>query len=339
MMNIKEWMRNAMESPRRFTIPIMTNPGIELCGQTVTKAVTDGQIHYEAIRKLNEIYPADASTAIMDLTVEAEAFGAAIRFSEDEVPTVIGRLLTDYQSVLDLDVPSLEKGRVKEYLKANRLTTACIKDKPVFGGCIGPYSLAGRLFDMTEMMMAIYTEPETVTLLLEKCTAFIINYCQGMKDAGVNGVILAEPAAGLISNEDCLLYSSKYVKQIVEAVQDDYFMVVLHNCGNTGHCTEAMIATGAMGYHFGNKADMLEALKQCPANVLVMGNLDPVGLFKMAGRAEVKQATAALLNATSAYPNFVLSSGCDIPPQIPAENIEAFYEAVNEYNATRVKQS
>lgn len=27
---------------------------------------------------------------------------------------------------------------------------------------------------------------------------------------------------------------------------------------------------------------MVEALKACPADVLVMGNLDPVGIFKMA---------------------------------------------------------
>lgn len=336
MINMNVWMHHVMQSPRRLSIPIMTNPGVELCGRTVIDAVTNGQVHYEAIKKLDETYSADAVTSIMDLTVEAEAFGATIRFSRDEVPTVIGRLLADYQSVRDLKVPSLTNGRVNEYLKANSLTAARIKDKPVFGGCIGPYSLAGRLFDMTEMMMAIYTEPATIALLLEKCTTFIINYCLAMKKTGVNGVILAEPAAGLISNEDCLVYSSKYIKQIVEAVQEDYFMVVLHNCGNTGHCTEAMLATGAMGYHFGNKTDMLEVLKQCPTNVLVMGNLDPVGLFKMAGREEMKQATTTLLSVTSSYPNFVLSSGCDVPSCIPLENIEAFYEAVNEYNATRL---
>ena len=175
-------------------------------------------------------------------------------------------------------------------------------------------------------------EPETITLLLEKCTEFITNYCLAMKDTGINGVVLAEPAAGLISNEDCSLYSSKYVKQIIDKVQDDNFMVILHNCGNTGHCTEAMLETGAMAYHFGNKADMVEILGQCPADVLVMGNLDPVGLFKMSSSDEVEQATLAMLNATSEYPNYIISTGCDVPPEIPLKNIEAFYAALNQYN-------
>ena len=56
-------------------------------------------------------------------------------------------------------------------------------------------------------------------------------------------------------------------------VQDDHFTVILHNCGNTGHCTKAMVATGAAAYHFGNKIDMVEALKEVPADSLAMGNL------------------------------------------------------------------
>ncbi|MBS7172993.1 uroporphyrinogen decarboxylase family protein [Blautia caecimuris] len=31
------------------------------------------------------------------------------------------------------------------------------------------------------------------------------------------------------------------------------------------------------------------------------------------------------------YPNFVISSGCDIPPAAPLENIQAFFDAVKEY--------
>lgn len=117
-----------------------------------------------------------------------------------------------------------------------------------------------------------------------------------------------------------------------EEVQDDSFAVILHNCGNTGHCTSTMLKAGAKGYHFGNKADMVEVLKVCPADVLVMGNLDPVGIFKMASQGVVTRQTEELLNRTSSYPNFVISSGCDTPPEVPFANIEAFYQAVERYN-------
>ena len=321
-----------LQEKKRKVIPIMTHPGIELVHSTVLQAVTDGQVHADAICALNERFPSDAVTAIMDLTVEAEAFGAEIRFAEDEIPNVIGRRVTDYESVEALEVPSLDKGRVPQYPKANAIVASRVKDKPIYGGCIGPFSLAGRLFDLSEFMMAIYMEPETATLLLDKCTEFILKYVTAMKAAGINGVIMAEPAAGLVSNDDCYAYSSVYVKKIIDAVQDEHFKVILHNCGNTGHCTDAMVRSGAAAIHVGNRADMVEVLKSCPPDLPVMGNLDPVGVFRQASPDEVKAATRELLEKTAAFDNYILSSGCDVPPHVPFENIIAFYEAVKEYN-------
>ena len=321
-----------LQKKKRLAIPIMTHPGIELCGSTVLKAVTDGQAHADAICALNDRFPADAVTAIMDLTVEAEAFGAQIRFSENEIPSILGRLVHDAGSVAGLEVPSLDKGRIPEYLKANRIVASRIKDKKVFGGCIGPFSLAGRLFDLSELMMAMYIEPETVTMLLEKCTAFITSYLLAMKGTGIDGVILAEPASGLVSNDDCYQYSSVYVRRIVEAVQDDGFSIVLHNCGNTGHCTDAMIRSGASALHFGNRADMVEALKTCPPELPVMGNIDPVTVMQQASPEQVYAAVSELLGKTAGFGNFILSTGCDVPPRTPVVNIQAFYQALADYN-------
>jgi len=329
---MKQWITDMINRPGRIAIPIMTHPGIEMIGKTVQDAVTNGNIHAEATIALNDRYPSAASTVIMDLTVEAEAFGCDINFVEDRMPDVGRRLLSSFEEVQQLSVPSLSAGRIPQYLLANQLAVAAIRDKPVLGGCIGPYSLAGRLFDMTEIMIAIYIEPDTINLLLEKCTQFLIEYCRALKTSGVNGVVMAEPAAGLLSDDDCRQYSSLYVKQIVDALQDDNFSVILHNCGNRGHCTQAMLYTGAHGYHFGNVMKMKDALETCPSDVLVLGNLDPVGVFKMSTPEQVKQSTKNLLEQTAEYRNFVLSSGCDVPPHTPLENVEAFYEALAEFN-------
>lgn len=331
-MNIKEWCNNVIATKERVALPIMTHPGIELIDKKVIEIVTDGKVQLEAIKALNDNYPSAACNVMMDLTVEAEAFGAKIVMPEDEVPTVVGRLVESLEDIEKLQVPDLNAGRLPEYILATRLVAETITDKPIFGGMIGPFSLAGRLFDMTEIMMACYTEPETAELLLDKCTEFLIKYAQEIKRQGVQGIIVAEPAAGLLSNDGCEEFSSRYVKKIVDAVQDDDFMIILHNCGNKGHCTEAMLASGAQAFHFGNAINMVDALEVCPKDKLVMGNLDPVGMFKSASEQEMYIATTALLVATKAYPNFVLSSGCDIPPHIPHENIKAFYKALADFN-------
>lgn len=330
---MNSFIQQLLNSDKRIAIPIMTHPGIEAIGKNVIDAVTDGEVHYQAIKNVTETYDTTACTVIMDLTVEAEAFGCVISMPEHEVPSVTGRLVCDEESVNRLQVPSLSAGRMPEYLKANRLAVENIKDKAVLSGCIGPFSLAGRLYDMSEIMVGIYIEPDVLKTLLDKCTEYITLYCKELKAIGATGVIMAEPAAGLLSNEDCLEYSTVYVKQIVEAVQDDNFTVVLHNCGNKGHCTQAMIDSGAAALHFGNAVNMVETLEQCPSNLVVMGNIDPVGILKQATPEEVYRITADLLAKTAQYRNFVISSGCDMPPFVPDVNIKAFYRAIADFNA------
>jgi len=329
---MKAWKKAVLQSPKRLALPIMTHPGIEHLGYTVLDAVQRADLQAEAMIWLNNHYATVAATAMMDLTVEAEAFGCCIEFQLHDMPHIKGRLLDDPSAVEALVLPSLAAGRLPVYLEANDRAVKALSPKPVFGGMIGPFSLAGRLYDLSELMMACYMDPTTVHCLLDRCTTFLLEYARAMKNQGCSGVVMAEPAAGLLSNEDCLVFSSTYVRKVVEALQDEHFLVVLHNCGNTGQCTEAMLDTGAGAFHFGNAINMVDTLEFCPDDVLVMGNLDPVGVFKQGSPASVKEATRTLLNQTAAYPHFILSSGCDMPPHVPLANLDAFFESLDTFN-------
>ena len=330
--NMKEWIADIIARKEVVAIPVMTHPGIEQNGHTVKEAVSDGRVHAEAVISLAKQYTSVAAATIMDLTTEAEAFGAEIAFSDEAVPAVSGRLLRDVASIYQLEVPSLSAGRIPAYLKANLIAAREINDRPLLAGCIGPFSLAGRLYDMSEIMVLIYENPEAAHTLLTKCTDFIEKYCMALKQTGANGVLMAEPAAGLLSNKDCMVFSSDYIKRIVDRVQDERFIIVLHNCGNTGHCTKAMVTTGAAAYHFGNKCQMEEVIKDVPSTALAMGNIDPVSIFKDGTPELMRETVTDLLERMKDYPNFVLSSGCDTPPHTPTANIEAFFQALEEWN-------
>ncbi|MGO9480917.1 MAG: uroporphyrinogen decarboxylase family protein [Candidatus Kryptoniota bacterium] len=331
--SIAEWAASARASGKRLAVPIMTHPGIEMSGKTIIDAVSSGEAQYLAIKMIMDKYSPDAATMIMDLTVEAEAFGCKINLSNNEIPSVAEPLVGDHESIERLRIPSLDCARIPQYLNAAHLAATNISDKPVFAGCIGPFSLAGRLFGMTEIMTSLFIEPEMIKSLLDKSTSFLLSYIDAMKRLGTDGIIMAEPAAGLLSAEMCDEFSSAYVRRIVGCVQDRDFRFVLHNCGNTGQVTRSMISTDAGGLHFGNKINLTEALKEIPNNILVFGNLDPVSVFKSGTPEHVFDATTELLERTSGCNNFIISSGCDTPPGSPAENIDAFFRAVRLFNS------
>jgi uroporphyrinogen decarboxylase len=331
-LNMLHWREQLIGNNKRFSLPIMTHPGIELTGHSVMEAVTNGKIHYEAIKAVADHFPSIAATMIMDLTVEAEAFGSPVNFSENEVPSVTARIVDSFTSVEKIKIPELSACRLPQYVESAALASKYITNKPVFAGCIGPFSLAGRLFDMTEIMTAAFLEPDTITALLEKCSSFLTAYIEALKKTGVNGIIMAEPAAGLLDEALCETFSSVYIKKMVQLFQDDHFLFVLHNCGNTGHLSQSMASTGAHALHFGNRINLIRVLQQLPADIIIMGNIDPVGVFKLSSPEQIKKLVMTLLHDTAQFPNFVLSSGCDIPPGVPMENIAAFYEALAEFN-------
>ena len=78
---------------------------------------------------------------------------------------------------------------------------------------------------------------------------------------------------------------------------------------------------------------MREMLDKFPADVPVMGNVDPAGEIRLGTPESVRAATLSVMEACCSCPNFVISSGCDIPPAAPWENIRAFFAAVEEYYA------
>ncbi|HEX2946167.1 MAG TPA: uroporphyrinogen decarboxylase family protein [Clostridia bacterium] len=330
--DMRKWINEIAESAERLAMPIMTYPGLELINKTVSDIIGNGDDQFLCMQALANKYPSIAAATVMDLSVEAEVFGSSIRFSTTEVPTVTGNIVDGADSARKLSVPEIGEGRTYIYIKAAELAARNISDRPVFGGEIGPFSLACRLFDMTELMVLLYDEPETVHTVLEKAASFLVEYAKAFKNAGANGIIIAEPAAGLLSPEHCTEFSSTYVKRIVDAVQDRHFIVILHNCGNTAKLVPSLLSAGAWGLHFGNAVDMSDILPQIPKDRIAFGNISPAAVFRHGTVEDVRHETMRLLEKTSQYGNFVISSGCDIPPGTPVGNIDAFFDSLRKYN-------
>lgn len=325
------WLKEYIDSPVKKPLPILSFPGAALIGHTVEELVKDGHLQALCMEAIARRYDMGAAVSLMDLSVEAQAFGAQVRYNSEEVPTVCGTLIETEEDAQALAVPRVGAGRSGECIKGIRKAKALITDRPVLAGMIGPYSLAGRLLDMTEIMILCYEEPEMVETVLEKATAFLTEYAVAFKEAGADGLVLAEPAAGLLSPNLIEEFSTPWVQKIREAVEDENFLFVYHNCGNVTPIMEKIREIDARVYSMGNAIDLEEALKALPSTSLVMGNIDPAGILRNGTPEIIRNETRALMERCCKYPNFAIASGCDIPPATPPENLDAFFQAVEEF--------
>lgn len=332
-MNMYQWLQSQTQLRHKRPLPLLSFPGLQLMENvSLRKLVADSDLQSRCMQLVAQNVDSAASVSFMDLSVEAEAFGCSIVFSDDDVPAVVGALVSSPEEAEELAVPQVGAKRTGMCVEAIRKAKALIQDRPLFAGVIGPFSLTGRLVDVSEAMVYCYEEPEMLHTLLEKCAAFSISYIRALKEAGANGVVMAEPLAGLISPDHEKEFSAPYVRKIVEAVQDENFIVIYHNCGNyINLMTESFATNGCRAFHFGNSVDMAFMVEKMPRDVLVMGNIDPAAQFRNGTPESMTAAVTGLLDRCAEYPNFIPSSGCDIPPMSPWNNIRAFFDTVNNY--------
>jgi uroporphyrinogen decarboxylase len=319
--------------PGRLPHLINVYCGLELVGGSVRDIVSRPDLQAEAVLALGDRFRTPVLMTAMDLSAEAEAFGCEIRLSESEIPTVIGRKVTDASGVRLLPEPRPGDARTSVHLDAARRLAKEAGQAPVIGCMIGPFSLAARIFGVSEALMATALEPEVIIELLEKVTRFQAAYARAFRETGAAGVVVAEPAAGLLSPDGVARFSAPFVKAIAAESQTRDFSVILHNCGAKLVHLDAILESGVKVFHFGSPMDIIAALRRADGKFLLGGNLDPTAVFHNGSPESVRRQTRDLLEATRSFPSYFISSGCDIPRGTPLANIEAFYDVVAEFNA------
>lgn len=160
--NMNKWAQDIIESKEVKCLPVLFFPCLSLTEKGVIEVVNDGQAHFENMKTVIKAFPTMiAAMTGMDLTSEAETFGSEVKFKDTEAPTVTKELVTDRESVEKLQVPSLDAGRAKVFLKAAELAAGYFTDRPTFGGMLGPFSLAAVLMGLEKTLKSLKKDPDT----------------------------------------------------------------------------------------------------------------------------------------------------------------------------------
>ena len=94
-MNMRKWLEELRTSPVKKALPILSFPRVSLMNKTVRELIGSSDLQAEGMTLIARRTDSAAAVSLMDLSVEAECFGASVRFSDSEMPTVIGRLICD----------------------------------------------------------------------------------------------------------------------------------------------------------------------------------------------------------------------------------------------------
>ena len=160
--NMRQWVEKMIAEQVKKPLPVLSFPCVQLQNVSVRDLVQNSALQAAGMKVVADRVDSAATVSMMDLSVEAEAFGAQIIFSDDEVPTVVGAIVSEEEEADALEVPQVGSGRTGLYVDAVTQAVKLITDRPVFAGVLGPFSLAGRLMGVTDAMFYCYDEPDMV---------------------------------------------------------------------------------------------------------------------------------------------------------------------------------
>ncbi|MHB1455811.1 MAG: uroporphyrinogen decarboxylase family protein [Armatimonadota bacterium] len=319
---------NKMDKPVKA--PLAGFPGKALTHTTVEQNLHDGALQAETIIALHKAVDLDIVFPMMDLTVEAEALGATINWNIDELPAVTGIKVETLEDAEALVIPEIGVGnRLNVFVDTCSGLKKAFPDKPVWAYALGPFSIAGRLMGMTEIAIATKLEPELVHATLTKCNTLLKKYIKALLNTGVDGLMILEPASGMLNVDDANEFSNYYIKDLVDLIKAEGKTPSLHNCGRIQHLVESLCETGIEALHVGSVTDPQAIYSRVAKDVVLMGNLDPTEIFLRGTPGSVREETMKLSDRMADCERFIISSGCDLPPGTPTENIQAFESAIS----------
>lgn len=195
------------------------------------------------------------------------------------------------------------------------------------GGSFGPLTVAACIVGVEECTRMVIKKPKVLHAILRKITDFMILLAKEEEKLGAKSYWIAEPLASLLSPRMCMKFSVPYIKEIYDAI---HIPGVLHVCGNTDSHTSALLASGAEALSIDWCTNLPECIAQAPEDIVIMGNISPMLLWK-GTLEEVRAQTELLLEQTKNYKNFVMATGCQVPYMAPRENVQLMVDLTKAY--------
>jgi uroporphyrinogen decarboxylase len=257
-------------------------------------------------------------------------------FPTEDSATVVKDLFS-FSDLLRLEQINISfDSRLLGYVETVKLMSIGLPRSVLRGGYVtGPYSLAALMMGADEAAMATITQPEKLARLCQLTTEKIQEYVRLLIAAGAQVICILEPSAVMLGPDQFEQFSTRYVQHINNSCKYTGVATVYHTCGNTMHLIEKMAAAGVDGLSLDSPeagVDLPAAARRLSPDVLVIGNINPTGAILNGTADQVKQDVIDLLKQMESYPNFLLSTGCDLPQETPVENVQAFMEAAREYH-------
>ena len=327
---------NCQKPDRVPVFPIVREWCLRQVGFTFSEAMTCAEKHVFAMYYCAREFGFDAVIDFIAIHSESEAMGSTIKIPKDGPPSVVEFAVKDYETDLaSLKIPDPWKdGRMPMLLsQTQRLKELCKDYWPVISYIQAPFRHASMLRGSDFILRDIHKKPQRLKELMEIATASQITYGLACVQAGADIIFIADPMSSgdLISPKMYEQFAFPYTSRVVEEIKKTGVKTIMHICGDTTDRLKLMAQTGVDCLSLDQKVDMGKAREILGNNICLFGNVDPTNTLLFKDAETVEQESREILSKAATDGAFILSSGCGVAHETPAENIHAMVRVAKDF--------
>ena len=295
---------------------------------TNAKTLADAQV--AAYRKFGY----DGVRIFTDLFTWCEAMGATVNKPDDDTADLLSPAIDDVKDIGKLrPVDPYKDGRLPVHLDAMKyLMEAVGTEVGCSGAVVGPFTNAFFLIGVDKMLKMITKDPESVHALCKVSLETCKNWAEAVIKLGLTPTI-SEPMSSctVVSPKVFREFSAPYLKELVDFIKAHGKGVVMHICGQTSHIWNDIADMGVSGFSIDNVASLYDCKLTIGHKVRILGNVDPGGVVYAGTPLLVRLKTLeGIADCYDSPMGYTPMSGCSLPVETPADNIQAMMDAVRD---------
>jgi uroporphyrinogen decarboxylase len=296
----------------------------------VDEYVRDGETLARCQLNALKHYGYDAVFSVMDVNVETESIGSVLQYRKNQYPVIERYALSPKDDWDELILPDPQQaGRMPEMLKAIGILRREVGDEVLVVGCImGPFTLTTQLLGLETALYLAIDDPERLELLLDYATEVVIRFGQAQLRAGAHLPVVFDPSAStaVVPPQFFRELELPRLKRVFRALAEAGAAANwLHIAGPVSPILPYYPKVGVDIANLDYNVNAAEARDVLPTTC-IDGNIKPL-TFVDGSPADIEAEAANLLRVFSDRGGFILSSGCEIPPESKPENISTMVDA------------
>ncbi|MEE9611078.1 MAG: uroporphyrinogen decarboxylase family protein [Desulfatiglandales bacterium] len=288
-----------------------------------------------------ELLDLDGVVMLVDLSVEAGDFGCEVIFPEFDTahpnyddPFIKGP--EDYKKIKKID-PRKTK-RMKGVIDMiSGLSTEIGGTHAIVGFVYGSLGTLSMMRGPEAFFMDLIEHPDEVKEALEIMDDVLLEYALAQAEAGAHGVCYDNLYASqsILSKELWKDFEADGMKKVCEGIKDTGALVVHHNCGN-GIYFDMLQEWGcphAISHAYvADDVDSWEEHKQkWGGQIATIGWIPPGPVAMLGSPEEIEEECQAEIEIFKPGYGFILSTGCEYPPNAPLLHAKHIVDAAKKY--------